>query len=96
MNDTILNDVGLRVAEGLFRDGLTLDEIAKRGGLEVGTLARLAGLFITRFQRAVLPILIATEKHPDADLNAARAFLADVADLDDKSTLARIPPSGTA
>lgn len=95
-NDTILNQVGLMVAEGLFRDGLTLDEIAKRGGLEVGTLARLAGLFVTRFQRAILPTLIDTNEEPNADLEAARAFLADVSDLDDKATLARVPPSGTA
>lgn len=94
-NDTILNQVGLMVAEGLFRDGLTLDEIAKRGGLEVGTLARLAGLFVTRFQRAILPTLIDTNEDPNADLEAARVFLADVSELDDKATLARVPPSVT-
>ncbi|TFZ61120.1 hypothetical protein E4V01_00460 [Methylorubrum sp. Q1] len=72
----LLNDFGVTVAAMLFRDGLSLDEIAKRGGLEVVTVARIAGLFIARFQAAVLPTLIAAEEaRGETDLSGADDLL---------------------
>lgn len=79
----LLNDFGVFVAMKMFLDGLSLDAVAKLGGLEVATVARMTALFLARFQAAVLPALIAADSADgDVDLSQASALLGYFIEID--------------
>lgn len=97
----LLNDFGVFVAVKMFRDGLSLDAVAKLGGLEVETVARIAALFLARFQAAVLPTLLTAEMSDgDVDLSQASALLKYFVEIDagtrDAAALNADAPGGTA
>lgn len=85
-DDGLLADLGIAAASGLLREGLTMEEITKRSGMDTAVHTTLIAMFVQRLLSAVTPALAAVKGiEPKAEAELDRLVLSAAA-----------PPLGTA
>ncbi|WP_342154588.1 hypothetical protein [Methylorubrum sp. SB2] len=86
-DDGLLADLGIAAASGLLRDGLTMEEITKRSGMDPAVHTTLVAMFVQRLLVAVTPALAAVKGlTPKAEAELDRSVM----------SAAAAPPLGAA